>query len=432
MTPIEEIIPLYLADRISLDSAIQSASQIPRTPLLLTALKESRSLPRSIDTDPTTPTPDLPSPSQDKLLQLIRALDSRARAQDRDSGIALDDLISTPGYGSEAEEQYNALHVFTNEAVRDFAACFLHSGYGYGSVPSPTSARRQSHGQTRRSIRSSLFRARSETRYLDSDVNADVDADVDTFADEHADPSTDVPISSGPASGSGLGHRRRRSSGVEKHLYNLVSFLAFLTKEKLLLYPNVGERVVVEMVSETLYHPPSHSHLHSHSHSNSQSQPRSWNPNRNRNRNRSHTVPQDVGSDSKGKGKGNGREETVAVAVSHEPWFGFVSATGPGNEVSVTAVALWLIIMGEELYQRARMERRERRARLKSTSKGVAEGEGEEGGDVWTRLSEVVGREWKTWTSRLQFLSLREDMGISAREHAAEAAAVMRRVYDYE
>lgn len=217
---------------------------------------------------------------------------------------------------------------------------------------------------------------------------------------------------------------------MEKHLYNLVSFLAFLTKEKLLLYPTVGERVVVEMVSETLYHPPSHSHLHSHSQS--QSQPQSWNPNRSRNR--SHTVPQDAGFDSKGKGKGKGREETMAVAVSHEPWFGFVSATGPGNEVSVTAVALWLIIMGEELYQRARMERKERRARLKSKSMGMAEGEGEGGGggDVWTRLSEVVGREWETWTSRLQFLSLREDMGISAREHAAEAAAVMRRVYDYE
>ena len=115
----------------------------------------------------------------------------------------------------------------------------------------------------------------------------------------------------------------------------------------------------------------------------------------------------------------------MAVAGSHEPWFGFVSASGPGNEVCVTAVALWLIIMGEELYQRARIERRERRARLKTTSK-----EGEE--DVWTRLSEVVGREWQTWTGRLQFLSLREDLDISAREHAAEAAAVMRRVYNYD
>lgn len=320
---------------------------------------------------------------------------------------------------------------------------------GYDSAPSPTSTRRQSHGRTKRSIRSALFRSRSETRYSRPDANdndngnGNADADIDTFADEHAEPGTDVPIPSGSGSGPGsnLGHRRRRSSGVEKHLYNLVSFLAFLTKEKLLLYPNVGERVAVEMVSETLYHPPSHSHSHSRSpsRSSSHSYSQSWpgNQNWNRNRNRSHTVPQSAGFDSKGKGKGRGREETVAVAVSHEPWFGFVSATGPGNEVSITAAAQWLIIMGEELYQRARMERRERRVRLKSRSKGRAEveaaGEGEEqGGDVWTRLSEVVGREWQTWTSRLQFLSLREDLGISAREHAAEAAAVMRRVYDYK
>lgn len=37
-------------------------------------------------------------------------------------------------------------------------------------------------------------------------------------------------------------------------------------------------------------------------------------------------------------------------------------------------------------------------------------------------------RRWEMWTSRLEFLSRREDLRIETRELAAEGAAVMRRV----
>lgn len=73
--------------------------------------------------------------------------------------------------------------------------------------------------------------------------------------------------------------------------------------------------------------------------------------------------------------------------------------------VYVAAAALWAIVMGEELWQRR--------------------GEEDESPAQVGRISK---RRWQMWIDRLQFLCLRQDLTISTRELAAEAAAVMRRV----
>ncbi|KAL4889674.1 hypothetical protein BDV59DRAFT_185971 [Aspergillus ambiguus] len=80
--------------------------------------------------------------------------------------------------------------------------------------------------------------------------------------------------------------------------------------------------------------------------------------------------------------------------------------------VYVAAAALWAIIMGEELWQRR------------------GEEGGEEGGgpSATAQIGRISKRRWNMWIDRLRFLSLREDLTVSTRELAAEAAAVMVRV----
>jgi 3-dehydroquinate dehydratase-1 len=240
------------------------------------------------------------------------------------------------------------------------------------------------------------------------DIGPLIDIDVDTRrningtgttngeVEDVFTPEVSSSLAPAPASGSGSTRQRRRSSvsGAQKHLYNLLSFVSFLTKESLLLRPGAGERVAVEMIVETLEHP-------------------------------------DPGSALEG----------------HELWFGRAprsgfglgsgvgsSSGGKANEMTVTAISLWLIIMGEELYARAQASVQTAKSNGKSASlidldDGSGSENGEEGEGTWPQLSKIVIREWETWTTRLQFLSLRQDLEIQAREQAAEAAAVMRRVY---
>ena len=77
----------------------------------------------------------------------------------------------------------------------------------------------------------------------------------------------------------------------------------------------------------------------------------------------------------------------------------------------VAAAAVWVIIMGEELWAR----------------KGEKKSETESGvrakGDVITR------ERWKLWVEKLEFLSCRDDLDIDTRELAAQAAAILMRVH---
>ncbi|KAL4809118.1 hypothetical protein BDV18DRAFT_94823 [Aspergillus unguis] len=345
----DDIIPLYLEDRLSLDDAVQYASSHPPKDLLKVILKESRSLPRETDTEPTTATPDLPSPAQEILLEFVRALQA-SHDQASGTGIQLD-------YDGDHGDDYRCGY----EEVRDAMAGGIMDTYrsASGSGPGPGS----------KSGPAGIIEQRAG--WNNEKENEDV------FA---SGLDTDTAQASSSASIAESKKRRRRSSGPEKHLFNLVSFLAFLTKEKLFLLDGVGERIAAEMISETLDE---------------------------------HQTP------LQGNKKNASRPQRPSPAPGHEPWFGLgssSSSSGAGPGTSVSAVSLWLIIMGEELYCRAR-DRQKKRG-----------GVGENADIAWAQLATTVVREWVTWTGRLQFLALRETLGIEARELASEAAAVMRRV----
>ncbi|KAL4813087.1 type I 3-dehydroquinase-domain-containing protein [Aspergillus spinulosporus] len=321
------------------------ATQSSSLSLLSAVLKESRSLPRQIDTDPTTPTPDLPSPVQERLLQFVRDVQ---RHLGQDSKVGYDGL----------------------RAAMDMDRGLLGDKLGLGHNGLASGYREQRDMGPLIDIDVDTRRNMNGTGTTNGEVE-------DVFT-----PEATSSLSTASASGSGSTRQRRRSSisGAQKHLYNLLSFVSFLTKESLLLRPGAGERVAVEMIVETLEHP-------------------------------------DLGSALKG----------------HE----LCRSGGRANEMTVTAISLWLIIMGEELYSRAQSQASVQTAKSNRKSailidlddgSGSEDGEEEEG--TWQQLSEIVIREWETWTARLQFLSLRQDLEIQAREQAAEAAAVMRRVYD--
>ncbi|KAL4755163.1 type I 3-dehydroquinase-domain-containing protein [Aspergillus terricola var. indicus] len=324
------------------------ATQSSSSSLLSAVLKESRSLPRQIDTDPTTPTPDLPSPAQERLLQFVR------------------DVQRHLGQGSKV--CYDELR-----AAMDMEGGLFGNKLGLGH-----------------NGRASVYR---EQRNMGPLIDIDVDTGrninrIGTNDGELEDvftPEVTSSLATAPASGSGSIRQRRRSSvsGAQKHLYNLLSFVSFLTKECLLLRPGAGERVAVEMIVETLEHP-------------------------------------DPGSALKG----------------HELWFGRAPPSGSGSGSDAGTISLWLIIMGEELYARAQSQASVQNAKSNGKSASLIDlddesgsEDGDEGEGTWPQLSEIVIREWETWTTRLQFLSLRQDLEIQAREQAAEAAAVMRRVY---
>ncbi|KAL4734380.1 hypothetical protein BDV11DRAFT_198292 [Aspergillus similis] len=358
---IKDLIPLYLADQILLSSAIQSATQSSTSSLLSAVLKESRSLPRQIDTDPTTPTPDLPSPAQERLLHFVRDVQRNL--------------------GQESKVGYDALR-----AAMDMDGGLLGYKLGLGHNGRGSGYREQR-------VMGPLIDIDVDTRWNINGTESTNGEVEDVFTPEDTSSLATVP-----ASGSGSTRQRRRSSvsGAQKHLYNLLSFVSFLTKESLLLQAGAGERVAVEMIVETLEHP-----------------------------------------------------DPESALKGHEPWFGRARRSGSGfgsdvgsrsggraSEMTVTAISVWLIIMGEELHARAQSQASVRNAKSKGKSAslidlddGSGSEDGEEGEGTWPQLSEIVIREWETWTTRLHFLSLRQDLDIQAREQAAEAAAVMRRVY---
>ncbi|KAL5363936.1 hypothetical protein BJX96DRAFT_156471 [Aspergillus floccosus] len=90
--------------------------------------------------------------------------------------------------------------------------------------------------------------------------------------------------------------------------------------------------------------------------------------------------------------------------------------------VYVAAAALWAIIMGEELWQR-RGEEVESPVGLSTSPPSSSPP-----ASSTSQIGRISKRRWNMWIDRLRFLSLREDLTISTRELAAEAAAVMVRV----
>lgn len=298
-------------------------------------LKESKSLPRETDTYPTSPTPDRPGPAQEKLLQFVKGVqDAQGNGQNRGHngkkqgyGIALDE-----GENEEPEtgdEEYTLL-----KEIIQFS--FPRSSPDF--VPSQlTRSTFDSNVEQRTSMRAQFGLASNST------------------SDAHESDTNPNPNSNNVQK-----HKRRSSTlpGEERQFYNLLSFLAFLIKDRLLLSPGVGERIAGEMLRDTLSHTSSSPRTDPHSPSA---------------RRQSGDAP---------------------------PWF------GDGGEASITGISLFMIIMGEELFSRIRS-----RSTLSPS-----------------RFEDGVVYDWQSYVSRLRFLSLREDLGIGAREQAAEAAAVMNRV----
>ncbi|KAL2816107.1 type I 3-dehydroquinase-domain-containing protein [Aspergillus granulosus] len=310
--------------------------------ILLSILSEAKSLPRETDTHPTSPTPDLPSPAQQRLLDFVRRLQEQGSLSSSRIGLG-----SVNGYGieldageDESQSQKEEEQEEGSELLRDVIRASFPS-----FSPLPTVAANARPGAD----------THPEQRQTDPETES-----LSTSPFEPTTASNSNPPYSSTSSGC------RRSSGPlgpTKQFYNLISFLAFLTKDRLLLSPGIGERVALEMARDTLSRHECSIRGDSYSHTYSPSQ----------------TSPQ-----------------------KQDYGYG-----------GITAAALWMIIMGEELYTRIRQQERESRA-----GTGVSGVKGRKG----------IVDEWETWTARLQYLSLRDDLSIEARESAAEGAAVMRRV----
>ncbi|KAL3480008.1 hypothetical protein BJX99DRAFT_45915 [Aspergillus californicus] len=334
---IQEIIPVYLVDGILLEDAIQFASSVPKAELLAAVLKESKSIPRETDTYPTSPTPDRPGPAQEKLLRFVKGVqdargDGKLQPQNggkKGYGIALDEGASEEP--ETADQEYTLLKEIIQLSFPRSSPDFVPSRLARSTFDSDIEQRASMRAQF-----SLASNSRSDAHESDTKPN--------------------------PKGKNAQKHKRRSSTlpGEERQFYNLLSFLAFLVKDHLLLSPGVGEKIAGEMLRDTLSH-----------HSSSPHSPSA--------RRQSGDAP---------------------------PWF------GDGGEASIAGISLFMIIMGEELFARIRSQS----ILSPSTSKSAS------------RFEDWIVHDWASYASRLQYLSLREDLGIGAREQAAEAAAVMNRV----
>ncbi|KAL5334462.1 hypothetical protein BJX70DRAFT_18040 [Aspergillus crustosus] len=374
------------AFRSHLEDLFQSDSNNP-SQILRTILKESKSLPRETDMDPTSPRPDQPSAPQEGLLELIREnqplIDlgegegegvgsgngsskgkGREKGKERDSGVGLDELADRGDRADEGEEEYFLLR----EIIQSSFPRATQSPSEF--EPSEESIFAD---HTRRSSIPEQDRTTTTTTTTSSPPFSPPHSRfLHRFSFSGSPSHPHSPTSPTSTYRQNTHHRRTSSSatakeGEAKQFYNLISFLAFLTKERLLLHPGIGEKVAVEMVHDTLRH-------------------------------------------SESPEQRRYREQNQQPGQGYTPWFGC------GDGTSITAISLFLIIMGEELYQRVLTTSA---SKSKSTSTYGRKDDG---------LPKLVSQNWETWRSRLQFLSLREDLGIGAREQAAEAAAVMGRV----
>lgn len=107
-------------------------------------------------------------------------------------------------------------------------------------------------------------------------------------------------------------------------------------------------------------------------------------------------------------------EEEAAAAAAAEREKGQVAEAMKLN-VYVAAAALWAVIMGEELWER---QGQKVESPVGLSLEPVPE----------VPVGKISKSRWRMWIDRFQFMSLREDLRISTRELAAEAAAVMLRV----
>ncbi|KAL2863096.1 uncharacterized protein BJX67DRAFT_385072 [Aspergillus lucknowensis] len=383
-TEISDLLPLYLSGKIALRDALTFATATATPPstkeLLSTLLKESKSLPRTTDTDPTSPTPDRPSPAQERLLDFARGVHEILRRRRQGSeigyGIELDaDEGSFAGNNTEEEqeEEYELVKcvIVSSFPVASTTSLSLSLDGGEPSIFGNEHGYEPGYGY-------------EERTHLEQRTSPPFDSfDSSDFASGSAPAPAPSPTRTTSQTQTQTQRRRRRSSakqGTQKPFYNLISFLAFLTKERLLVSAGTGERIALEMARDTL------SHLHPHI-----------------------PLPLHV------YGHAHSQKPEEEEEGGEKRWFGV-------GEASVTAVALWMIIMGEELFARIESYYHDNYCSSGSgQNKNKTTSEGSDGGCRWRA-------EWETWTSRLQFLSLCEDLGVSAREQAAEAAAVMRRV----
>lgn len=109
------------------------------------------------------------------------------------------------------------------------------------------------------------------------------------------------------------------------------------------------------------------------------------------------------------------REEAEAeAAAAREQERGQVAEAVKLN-VYVAAAALWAVIMGEELWER---QGQKVESPVGLSLEPVPE----------IPAGKISKPRWQMWIDRFQFMSLREDLRMSTRELAAEAAAVMLRV----
>ncbi|KAJ0414971.1 hypothetical protein BJY00DRAFT_318265 [Aspergillus carlsbadensis] len=410
-TSISDTIPLYLADNLSLDEAVQRVTTHPTTKkaLLAAVLSEAKSLPREVDTHPTSPTPDRPSPAQERLLGFVRAVvehtDTGSVGGGGGASVNVSGTGGSGGYGIELDAGEGSFGpcgwggIERNGEGNGGAGG--EGGEGYELVKDIIRASFPSFPPPPPTTTTTTMKGGRDTTAHEQHQPHET---LSTSPFEPPDPYTSTSTSTSPTASTSTTntapkpslsisttHHRRSSStsGPTKHFNNLISFLAFLTKENLLLSRGVGERIAVEMVRDTLSHHGGSIHGHGQGYT--------------------HSSAKRGFSSGSGSGSGGG--------AGSAPWFG-----DAGSE-SITAAALWMIIMGEELFARVQEQGKQKgvqrsRAETASGTAGTGKGGGRGG----------LVDEWETWMARLQYLSLREDLSVEAREAAAEGAAVMRRV----
>ncbi|KAL3491457.1 type I 3-dehydroquinase-domain-containing protein [Aspergillus germanicus] len=233
--------------------------------LFISIFSEAKSLPREIDTHPTSPTPDRPSPAQERLLGFVRAVQSAGFAGGRGGvggtrgstgyGIELDAGEGTFG-GNDWQREDVGVEEEEYELIKDIIRA------SFPSFPSTSPTSPSTTGATGGRTRT---RAQSNTN---THPEQRIPEPTSPFEPTPASTSTSKPALS--ISTSTTHHRRSSStSGPTKQFNNLISFLAFMTKENLLLSPGVGERIAIEMVRDTLSQHGSSVHAHTQSHAQS-------------------------------------------------------------------------------------------------------------------------------------------------------------------
>ncbi|KAK1139577.1 hypothetical protein N8T08_000650 [Aspergillus melleus] len=399
--PFTSIVTLYMHEQLSLDQAVREITNVIKNiyyadgdvdsyllDLWLTTLHTSKKLPR-----PTSTPPDQPTPSQSRLLTLLETLrrqtnpiprphlDSQnpipddpfatpTRSATSSCTQLVDDLESVTGLGQqgvhrEEEEQQQQFNTHSYNPNYTY-----NDGYGY---------RYNDHDYDRYPPGGG-GRARTgkgkQKRIIWSQLPRFLDGVRIALHDEPGRPST--------------GFTELEVRAWE----DLVAFLALCARHQIVPDPVPGSGSGSEDFGSTAAE-------------------------RNGNGN---------GMDQEGEGTGSGldavavrmlkgaleQEQQAAEEEAQRKETAQITEAVKLN-VYVAAAALWAVIMGEELWER---QGQKVESPVGLSLEPVPQ----------VPAGKISKPRWRMWIDRFQFMSLREDLRISTRELAAEAAAVMLRV----